>query len=56
MRALLAAVAVALAVASVSLAAAPAVRLSGTDVVTGKRFSTTAYRGKAVVVVVWSSW
>jgi hypothetical protein len=56
MRALLAVGAIALAGTSGGLAATPGVTLSGTDVVTGKRFSTTAYRDKPVVVVVWSSW
>jgi hypothetical protein len=38
-----------------AVAAAP-LTLSGTDVVTGKRFSTMAYRGHPVMIVVWSSW
>jgi hypothetical protein len=38
-----------------AVAASP-LTLSGTDVVTGKRFSTAAYRGKPVLIVVWSSW
>jgi hypothetical protein len=32
------------------------IALSGTDVVSGKRFSSTSYRNQAVLVVVWSSW
>lgn len=38
-----------------AIVAAP-ITLSGTDVVTGKRFSSAAYRGKPVMIVVWSSW
>ena len=38
-----------------AVVAAP-VTLSGTDVVTGKRFSSAAYRGQPVMIVVWSSW
>jgi hypothetical protein len=56
MRVLLGTAAAALVAASLAIAAAPAVTLSGTDVISGKRFSTTSYRGKPVVVVVWSSW
>lgn len=55
MRTLLAAAVVSLVATSVALAAPP-VTLTGTDVVSGKRFSTGAYRGKPVVIVVWSSW
>ena len=45
-----------LATALTAAVAASPIALSGTDVVTGKRFSSTAYRGKPVMIVVWSSW
>ena len=44
-----------LATALTAVAASP-VTLSGTDVVSGKRFSSAAYRGQPVMIVVWSSW
>ena len=44
-----------LATALAAVAASP-VTLSGTDLVTGKRFSSASYRGRPVLIVVWSSW
>jgi hypothetical protein len=45
-----------LAATALATVAASPLTLSGTDVVSGKRFSTAAYRGQPVMIVVWSSW